>query len=93
MYSSLSREFEVGEKRLIEWEAVPNSSIDTVVVTNAEYSIIRKGEVIKSGSASIDGTKISCIFEAEETGSFILRISVTVPPETIISDMHIDVVR
>ncbi len=89
MFECLQREYTVGEKRLIEWQIQPNSKIDTVVVTDARYELLKNGEVIKTGNAEVSGLKISLMFEAEEKGNFILRVFVTVPPETIKAELSI----
>lgn len=89
MFECLQREYTVGEKRLIEWQIQPNSKIDTVVVTDARYEFIKNGEVVKKGSAEVSGLKISLLFEAEEKGNFTLRLFVTVPPETIKSELSV----
>lgn len=91
MCECLNRQYTVGEKRLIEWQIKPNTQIDTVVVTDAHYELLKNGEVVKTGNVDIDGRKISCMFEAEETGSFLLRVFVTVPPETVKAELYIDV--
>lgn len=91
MDECLNRQYTVGEKRLIEWQIKPNTQIDTVVVTDAYYELLKNGEVVKTGIVDIDGRKISCMFEAEETGSFLLRVFVTVPPETVKAELYIDV--
>ena len=92
MFESLQREYTVGEKRLVEWSIQPNSKIDTVVVTDARYELLKNGDIIKKGHAEVNGLKISVMFEAEEKGNFILRIFVTVPPETIKSELSIYVI-
>ena len=89
MFECLQREYAVGEKRLIEWQIQPNSKIDTVVVTAARYELLKNGEIIKTDNAEVSGHKISHMFEAEEKGNFILRIFVTVPPETIKAELSI----
>ncbi len=91
MCECFNRQYTVGEKRLIEWQIKPNAQIDTVVVTDARYELLKNGEVVKTGKADIDGRKLSCMFEAEETGSFLLRVFVTVPPETVKAEVNIDV--
>lgn len=89
MFECLQREYTVGEKRLIEWLIQPNSKLDTVVVTDARYELLKNGEVVKTGNAEVNGLKISLMFEAEEKGNFILRVFVTVPPETIKAELSI----
>ncbi len=91
MFECLQREYTVGEKRLIEWQIQPNSKIDTVVVTDARYELLKNGKTVKTGNAEVSGRKISLMFEAEEEGSFILRIFVTVPPETVKAELRIEV--
>lgn len=91
MCECLNRQYTVGEKRLIEWQIKPNSQIDTVVVTKARYELLKNGEVVKTGNMDVNGRKISCMFEAEEIGSFLLRVFVTVPPETVKAELYINV--
>lgn len=93
MCECLKRQYTVGEKRLIEWQIKPNTQIDTVVVTDARYELLKNGNVVKKGIVEISGYKISCMFEAEETGSFLLRVFVTIPPETVKAELYIDVSR
>lgn len=91
MDNCLMRQYKVGEKRLIEWQIKPNSPNDTVVVTDARYELLSNGITVKSGNVTVSNRLISHMFEAEDAGSFILRIFVTVPPETIETEVYIEV--
>lgn len=91
MDNCLMRRYKIGEKRLIEWQIKPNSPNDTVVVTDARYELLSNDVKVKSGNVTVNNRLISHIFEAEEAGSFILRIYVTVPPETIETEVYIEV--
>ncbi len=91
MDNCLMRRYKIGEKRLIEWQIKPNSPNDTVVVTDARYELLSNGAIVKAGQVTVNNRLISHIFEAENTGSFILRIFVTVPPETVVTELYIDV--
>lgn len=86
-----TRQYTVGEKRLIEWQIKPNTQIDTIVVTDARYELLENGAVVKSGSVDIGKRMISYMFEAEKPGNFLLRVFVTVPPETVKTELYIDV--
>lgn len=80
-----------GEKHLLEWQVNPTSPLETVVITDAVWELIENGAVVKSGKAKADGQNVSLLFEAENEGSFVLRLFVTVPPETVETEILIDV--
>ena len=91
MDNFLNRRYKVGEKRLIEWQVKPNSPDDIIVVTDAKYELMKDGIKIENGDASRDGLTVSHFFQAAQTGSFMLRLYVTVPPETIVTELYIEV--
>lgn len=91
MSNCLNRQYTVGEKKLVEWIIKPNTQIDTIVVTDARYELLKNGEILKTGNVDVSGCKISYMFEAEEPGSFLLRVFVTVPPETVKAELSIEV--
>lgn len=91
MCNCCSRIYTVGETHQLDWEIKPNNRNDIVVVTAARYEILKSNSVIESGSAKIDGLKISCLFSAKEKGCYTVRIFVTVPPETVSAELEIDV--
>ena len=91
MDNCLMRQYKVGEKRLVEWQIKPNSPNDTVVVTDARFELLSDGAIIKAGTVTVSNRLLSHMFEAEKAGSYILRIFVTVPPETIEAEVYIDV--
>lgn len=93
MVDCIRRKYTVGEKRVLEWQIMPNHPRDIIVVTDARYEVVSGGAVVDSGKMTVDGLKVSCIFDASEEGSFVFRIFVTVPPETVETELHIDVMR
>lgn len=93
MHEFLRRQFKVGEKRTIEWQITPNSKLDTIVITEAKYTVYSGGAAIKSGNADINGLTLSCLFEAENEGCYMLELTVIVPPETVKTSLYIDVTR
>lgn len=81
--TKLRRFYAVGEARRIEWNIVPNDPDDTVVITGARYEILdENNETTETGQCDVDGMKVGVLFRAETAGTYLVRIFVTVPPET-----------
>jgi hypothetical protein len=85
--NSLRRYYSVGEKRLIEWDVRPNNENDILVITEARYEVYKGNELIKAGDMTVEDKKVSFIFEAVEKGEFVVKGFVTVPPETISTEL------
>ena len=89
--NTLRRYYSLGEKRLIEWELRPNDENDTLVISPdySGYEIQKIGsdaEPIK-GRLEIGDKKVWLKFHAEEEGEFLIKIFVTVPPETVSTEL------
>ena len=96
MDSRLRREYTAGEKRRIDWEITPNRPDDTVVITEARYEIYPYGssaenDLIKSGTADVDGANVGFLFEGDKKGAYLVKLFVTVPPETAETELLINV--
>lgn len=86
--NSLRRYYNVGESRVIEWEIRPNNENDTIVISEARYEIYKGDVLVKEGSmTSIDNKRVWFLFEANEKGEFVIKGFVTVPPETISTEL------
>ena len=89
--NGLRRYYNLGEKRLIEWDLIPNVEIDTLIITDATYEIYKEGELYKKGELDKEEQKVSMIFIPEETGDFLIRIYVMVPPESVSAELLVTV--
>lgn len=85
--NALRRYYNIGEKRLIEWDIRPNDENDILVITEARYEVYKEDELIQNGSMKIEDKRVSFIFEAVEKGEFVVKGFVTVPPETISTEL------
>lgn len=74
--------FALGEQRYLEFEIRPCRANDTVVVTEAGWSLLQNGEAADSGPCEVDGRIIRTLIAPAEKGVYQLELSVTVPPET-----------
>lgn len=83
----LRRYYHRGEKRLIEWSVVPNNELDTLVIVKATYEIFKSDKLVKNGNLDINKQKVGFNFIADEVGEFLIRIYITVPPETLSSEL------
>ena len=85
--NSLRRYYSIGEKRLIEWDIRPNNENDILVITEARYEIYKGEELVNSGSMTVEDKRVSLVFEATDKGEFVIKGFVTVPPETISTEL------
>lgn len=85
--NSLRRYYSIGEKRLIEWDIRPNNENDILVITEARYEIYKGEELVKFGSMTVEDKRVSLVFEATDKGEFVIKGFVTVPPETISTEL------
>lgn len=85
--NSLRRYYNIGEKRLIEWDIRPNNENDILVITEARYEIYKGEKLVKSGSMTVEDKRVSFVFEATDKGEFVIKGFVTVPPETISTEL------
>lgn len=85
--NALRRYYDIGEKRLVEWDIRPNNENDILVITGARYEIYKEDQLIKSGSMEITDKRVSFVFEATEKGEFVVKGFVTIPPETISTEL------
>ena len=85
--NSLRRYYNIGEKRLIEWDIRPNNENDILVITEARYEIYKSEELVNSGSMTVEDKRVSFVFEATDKGEFVIKGFVTVPPETISTEL------
>lgn len=85
--NSLRRYYSIGEKRLIEWDIRPNNENDILVITEARYEIYKGEKLVNSGSMSVEDKRVSFVFEAIEKGEFVIKGFITVPPETISTEL------
>lgn len=86
--NALRRYYVVGESRVIEWEIRPNNENDTTVITDARYEIYKGEVLIERGSMTrVDNKKVWFAFNATEKGEFLIRGFVTVPPETVSTEL------
>lgn len=89
--NTLRRYYNLGEKRLIEWDLKPNDENDTLVINENEtrYEIYKIGsdEEPKKGKLVIEEKKVGFTFHANEEGEFLIKIFVTVPPETVSTEL------
>ena len=84
---SLRRYYNIGEKRLIEWDIRPNNENDILVITEARYEIYKGEELVSSGSMTVEDKRVSLVFEATDKGEFVIKGFVTVPPETVSTEL------
>lgn len=91
--NTLRRYYNLGEKRLIEWDIRSNDENDVFVINKdleyTRYEIYKNGseERIAKGELSIKDKRVSFIFNADEEGEFLIKIFVTVPPETVSTEL------
>lgn len=74
--------FALGEQRYLEFEVRPQRQNDTVVITEAVWSLSQNGETADGGTCEVDGTIVRALIAPTEKGVYQLELSVTVPPET-----------
>lgn len=74
--------FALGEQRYLEFEIRPKRQNDTVVITEAVWSMQQNGAAVDGGSCDVDGKSIRALIAPAEKGVYQLELSVTVPPET-----------
>lgn len=97
--NTLRRYYSLGEKRLIEWDIRSNDENDTYVINKdieyTRYEIYKNGseEKIKQGELAFTekDKRVSFVFSAEEEGEFLVKIFVTVPPETVSTELIVQV--
>ena len=89
--NTLRRYYNLGDKRLIEWELRPNDENDILVIepNYSGYEIYKIGseEESKKGKLVIEDKKVGFTFHANEEGEFLVKIFVTVPPETVSTEL------
>ena len=73
--------FALGEQRYLEFEIRPRRANDTVVITEAIWSMQQNGVMAETGSCEVDGKTIRALITPTEKGVYQLELSVTVPPE------------
>ena len=96
MFECTTRKYAIGEKVIIDWLVKTKCPFDTVVVEKARWEILHRNEIVDSGTAVVDirnkKTYISVLFNAKNQGHYVLRVYVTIPPETVAAEVYIDVV-
>ncbi len=87
--------FEAGEVRRIEFRAKSRDPFETMVITQAEWTLrsIRTEETLASGSAEIRGDRIMSLVPLIDEGRYIFELTATIPPEVIKERIDIRVVK
>ncbi|GEM_PF-3998292 len=73
--------FALGEQRYLEFELRPKRQNDTVVITEAVWSLTQNGGPVDGSACEVDGRTIRALIAPAEKGVYQLELSVTVPPE------------
>lgn len=73
--------FALGEQRYLEFEVRPKRQNDTVVITDAVWTLSQNGGPVDGGDCEMDGKTIRALIAPAEKGVYQLELSVTVPPE------------
>ena len=87
----LRRYYHIGEKRIIEWNLRANNQFDTLVITEAVYEIWKGKEKILTGNMDVEDTRVRLIYQPQQVGEFLIKIFVTVPPETLSTELVVSV--
>ena len=87
----LRRYYHIGEKRIIEWNVRPNNQLDTLVITEAIYEIWSGKQKIQTGKLEVEGQRVRFVYQPLEVGEFLIKIFVTVPPETLGTELVVSV--
>ncbi|MBR4419345.1 MAG: hypothetical protein IKV70_06425 [Phascolarctobacterium sp.] len=70
-----------GERKYVQF-AIHSSKSQKVVVTQANYELTQKGEVVESGSCEIvDGATLQILLEVSKAGNYELEVTYMVAPE------------
>ncbi|WMJ82726.1 hypothetical protein ACS3UN_02230 [Oscillospiraceae bacterium LTW-04] len=77
-----SLRFVLGEQRYLEFEVRPRRTDDTVVITEATWSLQQNGATVEAGNCKVDGKIVRALIAPANKGMYQLDLSVTVPPET-----------
>lgn len=81
----------IGEERFIKMK-VGHSSNKTFIITDAKYKLQKNGVIHASGSMNIENHTLTALISAKEKGLYSLKVFVTIPPETIIHKVCVQVV-
>ncbi len=73
--------FALGEQRYLEFEVRPKRQNDTVVITEAVWTLSQNGEPTDGGDCEVDGRIIRMLISPAGKGVYQLELTVTVPPE------------
>ena len=85
--------FEAGEVRQFEYAVTSNKTADYVIITAATWQLRKPtGEVVTAGDCTVEGNTIKMLVELAAPGSYTLRVTADIPPETIIEDIALKVV-
>ena len=90
--NTLRRYYKKGEVGLIEWEIRPNIEYENIVIDEAKYEILKDGIVIDANDIDKPEYGKNVIGLAFDTtrfdkGEYLIRVFVTVHPETRIAEI------
>lgn len=73
-------DFILGERKNVQFE-VNSTKNETVVVTEARWTLSDHGEEIMSGECVIEGNRMDVLLEPNREGRFELTVTYAIPPE------------
>lgn len=83
--------FILGEEKKLSFE-VKSSTGQTLIITEAKFTLNSNGKTIQEGKCDIDGQKIHCLIKPTEIGCMYLELEYKIAPETRKARIIIDVV-
>lgn len=83
--------FILGEEKNLPFE-VKSRTGQTLIITEAKFTLNSNGRVIQEGKCDIDGQKLHCLVKPTETGCMYLELEYKIAPETRKARINIDVV-
>ena len=76
------RDFITGEQKYIDFR-MESHSHRAITITDADYTLYNGEQIVATGKCKIDGKYVSVLLKApDKTGTYLLEMRYTVPPET-----------
>lgn len=83
--------FYLGERKYIEWDILPNDPKSAIFIQSASWELAYNGAAESFGDCSVSGNRIGALVSPLQSGTYILSVTVVIPPETFIEQVRITI--
>lgn len=85
--------FYLHERKFVEWDVRATDPAQVIMITAATWRLTRTDGTEESiGTCSVVGNRVGALIEPKQLGTYILSITVDIPPEIFIEEVQVRVI-